>query len=982
MFGREAQLRELEHALAQARGGAGRLVFVSGEAGVGKTRLAQELAARAGPEVDVLRGNCFDEDPAEPYAPFRDVLRALAQANGPAALAEAAGPWATELARLLPDVAAPAPAGDDPQSEKRRLFEAIYRVLRPAADQPCRVVLFEDLHWSDQTSQELIAFLARAVERDRLLLLGTYRADELHRRHPLSHLIARLARERLYHELRLAPLTPAEFARMLEATLGRGELPAGFVEALYERTEGNPFFAEEVLGSLVEHGRLDALLQAAHERRRIDVPEIPLSVRDSILRRASDLEPLTASVLRHAAVIGRRFDFDLLAQLTRLSEPELLRALAELVERQLVLEDEACPEEDRYRFRHELVREAVLEDMLRRERRTMHREVLRALEELHGEAPERVVDQLAYHSLQARDMERAARFARMAGDRAVGLSAYREALAHYEVALELADSADDAGRAELLERLGHAAYPLGDVRRCAEYWREAQALYAALGERRKAADVLRWLGRAAWELDDQETAFAHTRAALAALEGEPPCHELAMAHSALSHLYMLTGQQQESIAWGQRALALAEQIGDRAVTAHALNNIGTALCELGEHERGTAALEQSLELARAGGLHLNAVRAYINLGGQLSHTGDLRRALELHREAAAYAERVGFDLRVAVLLPKLAGLEMMVGEWQQAHARIDQALRAAALGAPLDRDYVLMVRADILLRQGRTREAVELIEALRPPAPVPGNCWDALNAAHLQALAYAALGDHSRAAAAVAEGVRVWNIGGRPRKAFRQLTDALEILVAARHTQEARTLLATAEGMLADDTLTAVERAILADSRGVVLAAAANPGAEPQLRAAAELWQSMGLPFEEACSRRRLADLLLHIGAPGSREAARAELEAAGALLEPLGAATELARLAAMRRQLTMRRQPAREEPARLAEAPALTPREREVLALLARGASNRAIAETLVISEKTVEVHVSNILGKLGATSRTHAAALARDQGIDVAAA
>jgi DNA-binding CsgD family transcriptional regulator/tetratricopeptide (TPR) repeat protein len=983
MFGREAQLAELERALEQARAGAGRVVFVAGEAGIGKTRLVQEFISRVAGEALVAQGQCFDEDPAEPFAPFRELLRALLQSHGAEELLGAAGPWAAELGWLLPELVPLAAEAQHRTSsagvgEKRRLFEAILRVLRPPPEY-CRIVVLEDLHWSDQSSQELLAFLARALPTERVLLIGTYRADELNRRHPLAHLIVGLTRERLHHEVRLAPLAHAELNQLLEATLGRA-VPPAFVAMLHERTEGNPFFAEEVLGALLDHGRLEQALVAASERRRLELPEIPLSVRESIQQRTAELEPAALQTLRNAAVIGRRFDFDLLAILTGLPEPELLRSLAALIERQLAVEDAECLEEDRYRFRHELVREAVLESMLRRERRTMHREVLRALEQRYAEQPGAAVDQLAYHSLQARQLPQAARYARLAGDRAVALAAYREALAHYDAALEASDESDEHQRAELLERLGHAAFALGDVRRSREVWREAQLLYATHGARRKSADVLRWLGRASWELGEATTAFAHTEAALAALEGQPPCSELAMAYSALSHLYMLSDQVETSIVWGEKALVLAEQLGDLAVRSHALNNIGVSLCELGRYAEGTAALEQSLTLARDAELHLDAVRAFINLGGQLTYLGEFRRALALHREALAYAERVGFELRIAVMLPKLAWIEFMAGEWQQAEARIEQTLRAADLGAAVERSYVQMIHADLLLRQGQTQAAAGLIAELRPRVPGPNDCWDALNTAHLQSLVYADGGDLRRAAAAVDEAIRVWNVGGRPRRAIWQLVDALDILLRAGRAADARLLLATAEGLLGASTPTQVERAKLAEARGLVFNAA--PEAVEQLRAAAEAWQLIGLPFEEGCARRRLAEALLHRNTRSAREQAQEELQRARALLETLGAAPELGRLEAVERKITPARRAPLPEPDPHSLQALLTRREREVLALLARGDSNRGIAETLVISEKTVEVHVSNILAKLGATSRTHAAALAREHGLDLAAA
>jgi len=324
MVGRQAQLQELREQLAQAQRGLGRIVFVAGDAGVGKTRLVREFVGhvemRSGCEV--FEGHCYDERPAAPYSPFIDVLRSFVRAKGAEVVVQAAGPWSSDLAKLLPELkpAAPQPiSADDLRLQKHRLFEAIYAVLRPQDNHPCHIVVLEDLHWSDQTSQELLRYLARMIARDRLLIVATYRTDELHRRHPLTHLLSQLTRERLYHEVRLLPLSQAELGDMLRLTLDR-PLSGMFVNALYHRTEGNPFFAEEVLSALIERAQLDPLLEAAQSGKLIDRLEIPASIRDSILSRISDLDETTTEGLDYAAVIGRRFDFELLLRLTSLSE--------------------------------------------------------------------------------------------------------------------------------------------------------------------------------------------------------------------------------------------------------------------------------------------------------------------------------------------------------------------------------------------------------------------------------------------------------------------------------------------------------------------------------------------------------------------------------------------------------------------------------------------------------------------------------------
>ncbi len=289
-----------------------------------------------------------------------------------------------------------------------------------------------------------------------------------------------------------------------------------------------------------------------------------------------------------------------------------------LIERQLVIEERSGAE-DRYSFRHALTREAIYDDMLGRDRRIKHRAVLQALEELYPENRDAVADQLAYHSLQAKELAQAGQYARLAADKAVRMHAYREALAHYETALELLETDDPRDKAGLLELLAGAAWALEDVNLPLRYLQEAQRLYAQLGDRRKVGEISYWLGFATWSQGETEAAFAHTRAALAVLEAEPPSSQLAMAYGMLSRLFMLTTRPHESITWGEKALQLAEALGDDDVRANALNNIGVSLVLLGEIQRGIAFLEGSLELAkRVGTSVFTTGRAYINLGAHQS----------------------------------------------------------------------------------------------------------------------------------------------------------------------------------------------------------------------------------------------------------------------------------------------------------------------------------------------------------------------------
>jgi ATP/maltotriose-dependent transcriptional regulator MalT len=970
MIGRRDQLRELESYLQGAHSGAGQVVFLGGEAGVGKTRLIREFAAaaRAWGGAAILEGRSYDEDPAMPYGPFVDAIRAAVRESGPEIVAQACDPWTDDLVRLLPELEAVAPAtpaSDDPQIQKRRLFEAIYSLIRPHDSQTCRVVVLEDFHWSDQTSQELVHYLARTITRDRLLLIISYRTDELHRRHPLTHLIAQLTRDRLYQEIRLAPLTPDELVSMLETTLDR-PLPGSFVDMLYDRTGGNPFFAEELLKSLIEHDQLDALIGAAQQGRTIDQLAIPISIRDSILERAADLDPITAEVLTYAAVIGRRFDFDLLLRLTDLAEAQLLRAVELLVERQLVVEDPGGLD-DSYSFRHALTREAIYGDLLGRERRMRHREVLAALEELYAGRYDEAIDQLAYHSLHGRELERAARYARLAGERAAQMYAYREAVAHYEAALDLLEADDPGERADLFESLGRVAYPLGDFNRCARYWREAQRLYEQLGQRRKVAELARWLGRIAWERDDPQMAFAHTHAAIEILEAEPPGRELAMAYSALSQLYMVSSQIDESIAWGEKALRLADEFGDVGVKTHALNNIGVSLMARGEAERGSACLERSLELAKQHGMLLDELRAYLNFSGNLLGMGQFKRAAELLREGTDRAQQAHVELYTTEMLETLGQVEMWLGHWDRARALFERQSRRGLARQP-DDEGCFPSMGELLLRQGRLDEARRLLESqLASP--------ERREDRHARRPLYASL-------------ARVYLTLGKVDQAIDLLEQRLDREDIRLHAKGQDLLIAGVEAyLLAGRTDRATELLIslaalggtgenpliaawLEDGRGLFAAHAGHHAdAVEHFERAVERWCAMEAPFEEARARHRRAQSLLLLSHPQARAAALRDLAAARAIFARLGAALELEAADALARR--------HEPPPAVVRRGSLTPRERQVIALIAQGYSNRAIAQALVISEKTAEVHVGNILGKLGFGSRSQAAAYAVEHGL-----
>jgi predicted ATPase len=412
--------------LEQVKSSQGQVTLLCGEAGIGKSRLVKETRAAATAEgFLVLQASCFPTDRSCPYAPLLVLLRCLLMTEARARVLAELGPLAAAFFPLLPDLLpppselAPLPALDAEQ-EKRRLFTALARVFTSRARTQPVLLVVEDLHWSDDTSLEFLQSLAPQCALHPLLLLFTYRSDEEHPQ--LRHLLAHLDRERLVREYVLRRLSRVEVEAMLQAIFAQQRLvPGELQEMLYSLTDGDPFFLEEVLKSLLMSGAITftqsggvLLLPSASPDRQLSIPR---SVQDAVYQRARHLSAHAKQVLTLAAVAGRRFDVDVLQRLLHCPESQIVELLQELVAAQLVVEESA----DQFSFRHALTRQAIYAHLLARQRRALHRRVTSAIEQLCATpaALDAHLADLAYHSFQGQDWEKAREYgpgARGAGD--------------------------------------------------------------------------------------------------------------------------------------------------------------------------------------------------------------------------------------------------------------------------------------------------------------------------------------------------------------------------------------------------------------------------------------------------------------------------------------------------------------------------------------------------------------------------------------
>jgi class 3 adenylate cyclase/tetratricopeptide (TPR) repeat protein len=605
VVGRAAETARLGEALAAAVGGAGQSIVLGGEAGVGKTKFVREAQTRAAAAgARTLLGLTRQSDGALPYAPFISAIRSGFHGLERDQLGRVLQRSAPDLAELFPELGRIDRPGPPTGLERHRLTVAFQHLFRAFAREAPVLLVLEDLHWADESSLELLQHLARELRDARVLILATYRSDEMHRRHPFLKALSELQRERLVIDIALTRLTPEETRELIRAAFAPTDpnitVSDEFRDAIYARSEGNPFFTEELLKALVESGGVFWQGAAGWGRKPIAELKIPGTIREAVRARVELLSPAARETLSAAAVIGQRFAFDVLRDVTGADERGLEAQISEFVEQQLVAD--ATDSDDEYSFRHALTREVVYDDLLTRERRRLHGGVAEAL--MRHPAPPAL---LAHHLLAAGEGARAVPVLLEAAAQASRADAPREAVAHYERAFEVGVPEDQ--QAALLEKLAEAYHLFDEVRSLKAATESAEA-YRQLGDRRGTSRALQLASRDLWLRADHGRARAVAAEAVEVLDGEE-CVELARALAHVAGLKMLEGRNDDAIEVADRAVALGERFDDRWALSNALTSKGSAL--LGRDvAAGFELLDRGRRIAIAAGLTASALRAWNN----------------------------------------------------------------------------------------------------------------------------------------------------------------------------------------------------------------------------------------------------------------------------------------------------------------------------------------------------------------------------------
>ena len=999
LVGRDAEIARLAALLDDAAAGHAVGALISGDAGVGKSRLVAEAAKLASAKgFTVLSGQCAEIGDSVPYLPFADAFRTAPPRVEEAIKARPVLSW------VLPDAGWQTVEADWSGLARQQVFGAVLGLLGELAAEAPVLLVLEDLHWADQTTRHLVTFLVRMLHRERVAVILTYRTDDLHRRHPLRPVLAELLRLPSVVPVELGPLSAAALAEHLsQLPNGAGRLSAADLNSIVDRAEGNAYYAEELFAASA--GSSGALPSGALPSGALPSGALPSGLAALLLARVEQVSDAAQQVLRAAAVAGRRADDDLVRAASGLPDAEYEEAVREAVAHQLLVPDGP----DGYAFRHALLREAVYNDLLPGERTRLHARLAVLLNDIPGAAAE-----LAHHSLASHDIPGAFSASIRAGEEAERIGAPAEAHRHFDQALALWDRVDEAEKLAAMSRgkLGLksalAAAASGDVPRAVHLLRRIRAVLPDTavpddGDPSLRSRIGERLAYFMLQAEDKEwfaEALRVARDTVRETPAEPPTWYLARSMATYAIALMVEGGHGVALDWAKRAREAAGASDAPSVEADALVTLGQLASRAGNVEEAIGMFAEAHKQAAEARVLEVELRAANYLAVEHLIRGELAEAARVAHEGVRRADAEGLGL--APFGMDLQHLYFQAhfadGEWDHAQELAD----GFPVRVTMQPEAVLSAMA-LFIDVARGNPAVGERRIWLEPF------WSDVFVAYIARglLAEQALwrGDTELALAEAEAAIRAdadtwWPSPPGPpiiRPAATALSARADRAVLARATGD--TVGAEAEVAAAAKLLElartgaafpARPKAVLGlEGRGWL----ARAEAEYQRARGAnspEAWQKVlaefgpGYVYETARTQWRLAEALAECG---RRDEAAAVWRSAASTAARLHAAplcsalddlARRARLGPAQRGASAQRGAAAQHgspaPGGLA---GLTEREREVLRLLARGLSNREIGTELFITPKTASVHVSNILGKLSAASRTEAAAIAHREGL-----
>jgi class 3 adenylate cyclase len=859
--GRADELGVLKTAIESALDSRGGLVMLSGEPGIGKSRLAEEAGVYARLRAaQVLVGRCYETEHVVPLLPFAEAIRAYVVHEPPDDLLKELGEGASDVASLVSEVRQRLP--DLPQSGRPEGDEARYHLLESvstfllnaAAVHPIVLVL-DDLHWADAPSLRLLCHLARRLPDSRLLVVGTYREVEITRGHPLTEALGDLRRERGFEHLALGGLSPPEVHELLEALAERrlDDSEATLSEALWRETEGNPFFLEEVVRHLLETG--GASWEAGKwtiDPASIEGLKIPQGIREVVSRRFSGLPSETREVLARAAVLGREFDVTVLGRMGGLDDDALVEAVEEALDARLIVEVGGSQGQPAYAFAQPVVRQTLYEELSVPRRQRLHRSAAEAIEALHTANLTPHLGALASHYRQAGPAEagRAIECGVAAGEAALAGFAYDEAARHWEAVLELLEAVGDAeARAQLLARLGDLQFSTGlDPEGSVECLERALRLYEGLGQERQAADMHARIGRNLATFPatmDVPRALHHYQEAAAILTRGPARSALGYVVFGLASTALWAMRPEEGLAQVEQALEIADRRGNDGLGRNAIALRGHHVIAGGRLGDGFRGLETAWEAADRAEHLMPAFVATWNAAHLSLDLRDPRTAVTWCRRELAAPRIAGAPNQRRTLQGELARALSLLGELAEAR-RLAEEAGLVGYTAPF-----------LALFEGRFEEAAELWADQQEDDRRRGNRVYDWEASYWLGVLNRLQGETATAGARLEEALR---IAGEGRSVVHELAARAElalVLADAGQPDDAGTHLTRCREVMAggEDWRGLAGRVDLAQA--VTLVAEDQPEtAEGAFAEATRIFRRLGLVWDEAEALQRWGQTL------------------------------------------------------------------------------------------------------------------------------
>ncbi len=763
LVNRVEEMNVLRDAVDKAVRREGYLVFLYGEPGIGKTRLAHEVGTYARLRgMQVLSGKpptLFKMDGVSPYSLWKEVINRYLERCTPEQLYRVIGFYPDEVSKLVPELKHI--LGSIPQSlpisaeyERDRLFEAVSQVIINISKETPLLVILDDLQWADQSSLLLLHYLVQGGHEESLLLLGAYRDTDIDERHPLPPVLMELNRERLLHSVSLKRLSFEDVVEMVQQILGQEDVPLTFCQNVYEKTQGNPFFVEEVIKSLMEEDIIYREGDAWKIREtRIEFPE---TVKNIVKKRLSRLDDECQHVLTMASFVGNEFTFEALRVITTIEEDNLLDLMEKILKTGLIKE-KVIRGEDVYSFADSIVRDVVHEEVSHLRYKKLHNVVGNALEKLYAETIDEHFRELALHFLEGGDREKALDYFLKAAENSLKVHASNEAASSFQEALNLlhAKGNDLHQRARILEELGDIKEVVGDNDACMKHWNDALSVFNQVHEKEAVARLHRKIASLLWdEIGDMEKAQKHHETALRVLESEPESCELANLYEDMAHMYYRVGDYTQALPWAEKGLDLAKTLNNTEAIASSYASLGTIFSQIGDKKKGREYLENALKTVLDTCVcHQEiALRAYHNLSGLLPaeenesaleylekgfelakkvghiayqswlgsalaswhfRMGSVRKALLLIEESVALDRKIGYTAHLSLSVSSLGFFYMVLGDWDKSEHYHEEALTISQKTNNVDSITTSYGNLGLLyFEKGEYSKAIELFEKI------------------------------------------------------------------------------------------------------------------------------------------------------------------------------------------------------------------------------------------------------------------------------